>query len=97
MNALITTMMKIVVCMAIGFLLRKINLLSEAAIKGFSALIVHVTAPCLLFASIVTMDHSEFQNAVTLLWAGVIVYVVLVVLAVLITRLLRVPTRSRGV
>ncbi len=97
MNALITTMVKILVCMCLGFFLRKINLITEPAQKGMSALIVHVTAPCLLFASIVTMDHSEFKSAVTLLWVGVLVYAVLIVLAILITRLLRFPVSSRGV
>ena len=97
MSALITTMVKILVCMGLGFFLRKIHIITEASQKGMSALIVHVTAPCLLFASIVTMDHSEFANAVTLLWVGVIVYVVLVALAILITRLLHFPASSRGV
>ena len=90
-------MVKILVCMCLGFFLRKINLITEPAQKGMSALIVHVTAPCLLFASIVTMDHSEFESAVTLLWAGVLVYAALIILAILITRLLRFPVSSRGV
>lgn len=90
-------MVKILVCMGLGFFLRKINLITESSQKGMSALIVHVTAPCLLFASIVSMDHSEMKNAVTLLWAGVIVYAVLIVLAIVIVRLLRFPVSSRGV
>lgn len=90
-------MIKIVVCMAVGFLLRKIHILNDTANKSFSSLIVHVTAPCLLFASIVTMDNSEFQNAVTLLWVGVVVYAVLIALAIIITRLIKAPVSSRGV
>ena len=97
MSSLITTMLKILVCMGLGFFLRKTRIISEAAQKGMSALIVHVTAPCLLFSSIVSMDSSELENAVTLLWAGVLVYAVLVGLAILITRLLRFPPTSRGV
>ena len=97
MEALITTMIKILVCMAIGFFLKKINILNDAATRGFSALIVHVTAPCLLFSSIVTMDQSELKNALTLMWAGVVVYAVLVVLAILVTRILKVPASSAGV
>ena len=97
MNALITAMVKIIVSMAIGFFLRKINIFNDTSNKAISSLIIHVTAPCLLFASIVTMDSSEFKNAVTLLWVGVIVYAVLTVLAILVTRLLKVPSTSRGV
>jgi len=83
--------------MSLGFLLKKINILNDTVTKGVSALIVHVTAPCLLFASIISMDNSEFRNAVTLLWVGVLVYAVLIVLAILVTRLLKVPKTSRGV
>lgn len=97
MNALITTMAKIVVSMAVGFLLRKIHILNDASSKAISALIVHVTAPCLLFASIVTMDGSELHNALTLLWVGVLVYAVLIALAILITRLLKAAPSSKGV
>ena len=97
MNALITTMVKILVCMALGFFLKKINIINNEATKGFSALIVHVTAPCLLFSSIVTMDSGEMHNAVTLLWAGVAVYAALTILAILVTHLLKIPSSSRGV
>ena len=97
MYALLVTMMKVLVCMSLGFFLKKINLISDAAVKSFSSLIFHVTAPCLLFSSIATMDDSEFGNAVTLLWTGVAVYVVLILLAILVTKLLRVPPESRGV
>lgn len=97
MDVLITTMVKILVCMGLGFLLRKIHMITEASQKGMSALIVHVTAPCLLFASIVKMDHSEFEKAITLLWVGVLVYVVLIALAILVTRLMHFPPSSRGV
>ena len=83
--------------MLLGFFLKKINILNDAATKGFSALIVHVTAPCLLFSSIVTMDLSEKHNAITLLWAGAAVYAALILLAILVTRLLKIPPSSRGV
>ena len=83
--------------MAAGFLLRKINILNDVSGKAFSSLIVYVTAPCLLFSSIVSMDSSEFKNAVTLLWVGVIVYIVLILAAAGVTKLLRVAPSSKGV
>ena len=97
MYALSVTMMKVLVCMILGFLLKKINIITDAAVKSFSSLIFHVTAPCLLFSSIATMDGSELGNVVTLLYAGVAVYVVLMLLAVLITKLLRIPSDCAGV
>ena len=97
MNELIIAMVKILIAMALGFFLKKINILNAAANKAFSSLIIHVTAPCLLFASIISMDHSEVKNAVTLLWIGVIVYAVLIGLAILITKLLKASPSEKGV
>ena len=97
MNALIITMIKIVVAMALGFLLYKIHILNDTVNKGLSGLIVHVTAPCMVFISIVSMDGSEIKNALTLLWIGVVIYAALVVIAFLVVKILRVPVESSGV
>ena len=97
MNALIITMLKIIVAMAAGFLLYKVHILNDTANKGLSGLIVHVTAPCMVFASIVSMDGSEIKNAVTLLWIGVVIYAALVILAFLTVKLLKIPVSSSGV
>lgn len=97
MNALIITMLKIVVAMAIGFFLYKIHILNDSVNKGLSGLVVHVTAPCMVFTSIVSMDGSEIKNAAKLLWIGVIIYAALIVLALLIVKILKVPKVSSGV
>lgn len=97
MNALIITMLKIVAAMAAGFLLYKIHILNDAVNKGISSLVVHVTSPCMIFSSIVTMGRSEIGNAVTLLWIGFVIYAVLIALAFLIVKLLRIPPASSGV
>ena len=97
MSILITAMAKVIVCMAVGFFLRKIKLFNDISNKAMSSLIIHVTAPCLLFSSIATMDGSESENAVTLLWVGFVLYGVLIALAILVTKLLKVSPSSRGV
>ena len=97
MDALIVTMIKIVVAMAVGFLLYKLKIFNTTVNKGLSGLIVNVTTPCLLFYSITTMDSSEKANAVTLLWVCAIVYVVLAGLAFLITKILKVEKEASGV
>ena len=97
MSALIITMLKIIVAMAVGFFLYKIRILNDAANKGLSGLIVHVTSPCLVFSSIISMDGSRIQNAVMLLWIGVVVYVALIIISFLVVRLIKVPKASAGV
>ena len=97
MIALLTAMVKIIAAMAIGFFLRKTNIFNDSSNRAVSSLIIHITAPCLLFSSIVSMDNSEFQNAVTLLWVGVVIYAVLIFLAILVTRLVKISPSSRGV
>ncbi|MBR3309541.1 MAG: AEC family transporter, partial [Lachnospiraceae bacterium] len=97
MSALIITMIKIVVAMALGFLLYKIHILNDTVNKGLSGLVVHATSPCMVFTSIISMDGSEIRNAAKLLWIGVVIYVVLILLALLIVKILKVPVSSSGV
>lgn len=97
MDVLIVTMLKIIVAMGLGFLLYKLRILNDSVNKGLSGLIVHVTAPCMLFVSIVTMDGTEIRNALTLLWVGFAIYAVLIVLALLIVKLMKIPRASSGV
>ena len=97
MNALIITMIKIVAAMALGFLLYKIHILNDTVNKGLSGLVVHAPSPCMVFTSIISMDGSEIHNAITLLWIGFVIYAVLMILAFLIVKLLRIPVTSSGV
>ena len=97
MNALVITMLKILVAMALGFLLYKLHILNDTVNKGLSGLIVHFTSPCLIFMSIISMDGSQIHNALMLLWIGFVIYAVLIVLSLLIVRLLKVPPSDSGV
>ena len=89
MDALIVTMIKIIAAMAVGFLLRKINIINDSSGRGFSSLIIHVTAPCMVFSGIVSMDSSQLQNAKTLLWLGFVIYAVLIALALVLGKALK--------
>ncbi|MBR3245890.1 MAG: AEC family transporter [Parasporobacterium sp.] len=97
MTAMTVTMLKIIAAMALGFLLYKIHILNDTANKGLSGLIVHATSPCMVFTSIISMDGSEIPNAITILWIGVVIYVVLIILAFLIVRIMKIPAASSGV
>lgn len=97
MNALIITMLKIIVAMALGFLLYKIHILNDTVNKGLSGLIVHVTSPCMVFTSIVSMDGSEIRNAAMLLWIGFVIYGALILIALAVVKLLKIPAASSGV
>lgn len=91
------TMIKIVVAMALGFLLYKLRILNDSVNKGLSGLIVHATSPCLVFVSIVTMDGSQIHNALTLLWIGFAIYAALAIIAFVVVKILKVPNASSGV
>lgn len=97
MNALVITMIKIVAAMAVGFFLYKIRILNDVVNKGLSGLIVHVVSPCLIFTSIISMDDSQIQNALMLLWIGFAIYFALAILSFLVVKALRVPKTSFGV
>jgi len=97
MYALLVTMLKLVVPMAVGYMLYKCRLFSNESNRGMSYLVVLVTSPCAMFKSIATMDAGEMGNALRLLWIGAAIYAVLIVLAWLIVKLLRIDPKASGV
>ena len=94
---IITTMVKILVAMALGFFLRKIKIVTPEANSTISRIIVDVLFPCLIFVSIVQMDSSRRGDVISLILIGIAIYVVVIGLSLLIVRLIRSPKKDRGI
>ena len=81
-------MLKLVVSLAVGFFLRKINVLNENGTTVMSNLTLMAACPCLIFYSIVTMDSSSKGDVGLLMIIGVAIYVLLAVVGVITSKLL---------
>ncbi|SDB12816.1 AEC family transporter [Eubacterium oxidoreducens] len=91
-----TTMCKLFFAMLIGFLLAKKEILTKEATGKMSAMIVQITCPCLILSSISTVSHDGGGMVLRLFVSGVVMYIIFPVLAIVFTRLMRVPKHLRG-
>ena len=92
--AIVIAMLKIVAALALGYFLNKIRIIDSKSGAAMSKLIIFATSPCLTFASIVSMGSERKDEAVMLLWLGVVIYVFLTVIAFVTVKLIRVPKES---
>lgn len=91
---IISTMLKIIVALALGYLLNKIKILNSEANSAMSKLVINATSPALIFSSVAGMSSDRKDEAVFLLWIGVVIYIFLAVIAFIVVKLLRVPHKS---
>lgn len=83
--------------MIVGFVLNKTGLLNKAGEKTISAVVVNAANPAMVLAASINKE-STIQGIKLLKTFGliVVVYIILVILAWVITRVLRVPIGQRG-
>ena len=94
--SLISELCVIFLMVAIGFALRKKEMLSDTTVTGISALIVNVTNPCLLIDSALQYEGRlsihDFLFALT--WCAIL-YAILITAAYLIPAILRIEKDKR--
>ncbi|MGN1157060.1 MAG: AEC family transporter, partial [Agathobacter sp.] len=93
---IISTMCKLLFAMVLGYLLFKKGILNQDTNKKISSLIVQVTCPCLIVSSMSSVEFGDPKLVIKLLVAGVAVYIMLPVLAFILTKLMKVPAHLRG-
>ena len=94
---LLQQMIILFLLMIVGFVLNKTGLLNKAGEKTISAVVVNAANPAMVLAASINKE-STIQGIKLLKTFGliVVVYIILVILAWVITRLLRVPIGQRG-
>lgn len=93
---IVVTMCKLLFAMVLGFFLFKKGILNKETNKNISTLIVQVTCPCLIISSVSSVPHGGSADVIRILIAGVGAYIILPILAKILTKLMRVPTHLRG-
>ena len=95
--AVVTTMCKLLLAMAIGFYLFKRDVFNPEINKKLSYLVVTITSPLLTLYSISTVEEGSADVVIRIFLAGIACYGVFVVLGWLFTKLFRVPMGLRAV
>ncbi|MCD8365318.1 MAG: AEC family transporter [Clostridiales bacterium] len=91
-----TTMCKLLIAMLIGFYLFRKGILNTEVNAKLSSLIVQITCPCIILNSISSVSHDDPQMVLKLFLAGIVIYMIYVVLARAFTKIMRVPAHLRG-
>ncbi len=82
--------------MMVGLYAGKTNIITEEASKKLSSLVVNIANPCFVVCSVLGDTHIAGEKLVLMALAAVGVYICLIVLAVFVPLLLKVPVNVRG-
>lgn len=82
----------------LGFLIRKINLISSDFTKELANIIIYVTLPAKIFTSMdFPFSKDVFTSGITVMIIGLVFYGAMVIFASLFTKSLNVDTKKKGV
>ncbi|MCD7855646.1 MAG: AEC family transporter [Clostridiales bacterium] len=94
-GVLIKVMVKLFSLMLLGFAVNKAGILDNHSNQKLSALIVNVTMPLLIISSVLKADSENRFSVLLLIAAGVGMYVLFIVFAKALVRILRLPKGDR--
>ncbi|MGI6071611.1 MAG: AEC family transporter [Lachnospiraceae bacterium] len=93
---ILEAMLKIVLAMVLGFFLYRRHILNDESNMAMSKLITYGAAPCMIFSSVCSLDAGKRSEVITLLIAGVVLYILLAALAFIGALAIRPEKRERG-
>lgn len=93
--AIVVTMCKLLITLAIGYGLNKMDILDGMASKKISALIVTLTAPLLVISSVSGVEGNGGE-VFRLFLTGVLFYCIAPVIGWIVVRILKIPVNLRG-
>jgi len=98
MTEIVSKVLTFFVLIGIGFILRRTNLVDDLFTKGVSRFVLYVTLPALIVDSMnFGYSYEVFSNAVILLMAGGVLYLILWFVGVVSSRILKLTGDSRSV
>ena len=95
-TGIITALFKLVVLLAIGFIIYRKHFIDEHFNRGLSWLVVNITNPALILGSLASAEDIPQETVMKLVVFGIGYYLMLPFLAVLIVRICRIPRQDRG-
>lgn len=96
-QVVINQMIQLFMVIGLGYLLMKTHVLDEVFNKKLNTLLLTVTTPALILSSVMGNDTMQDANTVLFVFVvAIIVYVLLPLLGIIITKLLRVPHQQAG-
>ena len=82
--------------MAVGYLCCRIGIITEESSKKISAIVVNVANPCLVLESSLNENKVPGGELLTTLVIVIVMYTFLLLMAMVLPKLLGIPSQSRG-
>lgn len=96
-SVVVNQMLQLFMVMGLGYFLMKINILDVAFNRKLNSLLLNVTTPALILASVLTQDNTQSLSDILVVFLiAVITYMVLPLLGILIVKLLRIKHQQSG-
>lgn len=91
-------MLQLFIIMFLGYILYKVKLIDRDMIKKLTKLLLHVTLPAMILASVLEQEDSQRDiSAVAEVFAvGAAVYILLPLAGILVVKLMRLPKKDQG-
>ncbi|MFO7881907.1 MAG: AEC family transporter [Kosmotogaceae bacterium] len=97
-EVVVTEIIVLFLLVGLGFAIRKIDLITADFTKELANVIIYVTLPAKIFTSMdFPFSKDIFASGITVMTIGLVFYGVMVILASLITRILKVDFNKQGV
>lgn len=95
---LFTQMIQMMLMILVGWLLRKVKLLDAGFTGKLTTLLLNVTVPCMILASVMTQTSERNLGEAALVFGfGLVLYTLLPLFSLLLVKLLRFPLEQQGV
>ncbi|SHH78542.1 hypothetical protein SAMN02745135_02118 [Caloranaerobacter azorensis DSM 13643] len=86
------------ILLMLGFILKKINIITDELGKGLSTLIIYVTLPALIITSMnYKFSRDILSNSIRLIIIGIIVYIFMIVVGIIFVKLLNIQEPQKGI
>ena len=94
---IVRTMLKLFLILCTGYGLNKAGIFDEYVNKKISSLIVNLTSPLLVIASVAGIETDSRSFVLKLIGAGILMYACFIIIGIIITRILPFPEKDRSV
>mgnify|MGYP002514053213 CR=1 FL=1 len=62
MDAILTTILSIIIMIGLGYFLKRIDFLSEKDIDPFNKIVMYILMPCMVFSALYAADLSSISK-----------------------------------
>ena len=91
-------MIVLFLAMAVGYLIRKLNIMNDSFDATLSRIVLDVTLPCLIVGSVVTADSLPDISTIGFIFAlSIGANLLVIALGILVPILIRAPKKTRGI